>query len=237
MIPLHFGVGDAPLYGVYHPASEPRKKRGALLLNPWGWEALRAHRTLKTLADRLASAGYDTLRFDYSCSGDSAGSHAGASLSAWLDDAELALREIMSLSAVRRVSVYGLRLGGLLAGLLSERCPREVDRVVLWEAPMSGQEFLHEMESAPTAEVSAFPITQDFRREIEPVDLAHHLRNFRGHIVTITPREVALNETRARSLERIMPSYGTSPPWVEDRTYGAGVVPVKLIDRLIATVQ
>lgn len=229
MIPVHFGIQASPLYGVLHPAAEPRRRRGLLVLGPWGWEALRAHRTLASLADRASRAGRDAFRFDYSGSGDSFGDPAQVSVRGWLDDAEHALDELLATAGVRRVALVGLRLGGLLAAELAGRRPRDVDRVVLWEAPADGGTFLRWMDQAPEAERSAFPVPDEFQTEVEALDLSV-LGGFRGHLLWISDSADPPDAPEARSVQRLSPPRELAPCWTEDQSFGAGAVPVALLD-------
>lgn len=232
MIPFHFGTGEAPLYGVYHPAKAGRRRKGVLILPPWGWEALRAHRTLHMLAHRLAGIGYDALRFDYSCSGDSAGDQRDASAHQWVDDAETALDELAAMSAASRVTVVGLRLGGLVAMQLARRRPREVDRLVLWEPARSGREFIDWVESRPMDENGAFPVTDQFSREIGAMG-ADALGGFGGSVLGIARDGLGMAAPAARALTEVTPPADSPICWVEDRDHGAGAVPVAVLDDIL----
>ena len=59
------------LAALYHPPTSADRGRGVLILNPLGQEAVRAHRLLRVLADRLARLGVHVLRFDFHGCGDS----------------------------------------------------------------------------------------------------------------------------------------------------------------------
>jgi len=226
---LHFGSSHRLLYGVFSPAATPRRRQGVLVLNPWGWEALRAHRTLATLAARLAGGGTDVLRFDYSCTGDSLGETPDASWADWIDDAELALDELMAMSRVQRVSLVGLRLGGLVASALAARRPADVDRAVLWAPPADGTEAVAWARSAPGREGDAFPVTAGFEEEIRRADL-EGLRDHPGPILVLA--EGGFPPPAALATE-ILPLPPEEPAcWVEDRDHGAGAVPAAWIDRI-----
>ena len=66
------------LAALYHPPTSADRGRAVLILNPLGQEAVRAHRLLRVLADRLARLGVHVLRFDFHGCGDSAGLHRPA---------------------------------------------------------------------------------------------------------------------------------------------------------------
>ncbi len=69
---IHFGTSGRELFGIYHAAEVVSPSRPAVLLcNPFGQEAVRAHRIYRILAERLARAGHNVMRFDYYATGDS----------------------------------------------------------------------------------------------------------------------------------------------------------------------
>ena len=63
----------------------------------------------------LAASGWDTLRFDYYGTGDSAGDLIEANLGGWEKDIEWAIEEARATSGANRVALIGLRLGANLA--------------------------------------------------------------------------------------------------------------------------
>jgi pimeloyl-ACP methyl ester carboxylesterase len=109
-----------------------------LVVAPFGHEYQRAHRALRTLAARLAAAGFGTLRFDLSGTGDSAGDELPESLAPWLEDIADAARELKRRSRSRRIAAVGLRLGGTLALAAAGR-GLELERLVLWEPVVDGR--------------------------------------------------------------------------------------------------
>ena len=85
---------------------------GVVIVPPVGYEYWTAHRTLRTLAERLAAEGCLALRFDFDGTGDSAGDQWDPDrVEAWLsglDHAADALRRW----GVSRLVIVGLRVGG-----------------------------------------------------------------------------------------------------------------------------
>lgn len=224
---LHFGSVSAPLYGVYDPAVPPRRRRGVVILNPWGWESIRAHRTLRALASRLAAHGLDVLRFDYSGTGDSFGSLEGATVATWLEDAETALDELLGMAGVDQAAVVGLRLGGLLAPAVAGRRALQVDRLVCWEPFLSGGAFLDSVKGQLPSGPNPFLVPQLFRESIADIDLSP-LEEFRGHAMVISAEPVTAPKARSTHAVRTHPD--NPQCWVEDRHFGAGAVPTALIN-------
>ena len=140
-----FGNSERQLYGVFHAAS-PEKYRGraVLLLFPLGQEYMRIHRAFRRLADLLAEQGFDVMRFDYACTGDSSGSFRDITYDALNDSAEIAYDELKAMSPDAQVDVVALRLGTVVARQLAQN--RKVRRLVLWEPYYSDGEFLQQWE-------------------------------------------------------------------------------------------
>lgn len=141
---LHFGQ-DQRLFGL---RSEPltRPRQTAIVICPsWGAESMRCYRGLHLLAQQLAERGYDTLRFDYSGTGDSADVEAeDAPLTQWRRDIADAAAELRELSGAPRIALLGLRLGALLAAHAAEAA--QADELLLWDAPDNGQLWCEQMQ-------------------------------------------------------------------------------------------
>ena len=134
-----FGPAERPLLGwLSAPVGAPAGS-GILMAGPIGYEWWSSHRTLRTVAERLAGAGHLVLRFDYDGTGDSAGSDRDPDrVAAWRRSLALAAAELRTLGC-RDLTVLGTRLGGLLAIL--DGAELGADRLVCWEPPRSGKRF------------------------------------------------------------------------------------------------
>ena len=130
--PLWFGPAERPRFGWVHrpaPASAMRDT-GVVICNPFGHEALCAHRSLRHFAESAAALGYPAMRFDYDGTGDSAGEDLDADrLSAWRASVLDAVRELRQRTGVTRVCLLGVRLGGLIAALAAADSAAVADAV------------------------------------------------------------------------------------------------------------
>ena len=150
MTPFHFGDSGEELLGTYHPPGPGRKSAGAVLLcNPFGQEAIRAHRTFRVLAERLASNGHPVLRFDYFGTGDSAGSLTDVQLGRWIGDIQMAARELQDMSGAPNSVWIGLGMGATLATLAASS--GNPTALVLWEPIVSGQAYLQALSASHKA--------------------------------------------------------------------------------------
>lgn len=236
MIPLHFGARDRPLFGCYDPAagSVARRRIGVVLFSPTGWELLRAHRTLRSLAVRLAEAGYDVLRFDYSGTGDSWGDpRVDGTWMQWTQDAADAMEELQGLAGVDRVHLVGLRHGcrvALAAGAAQRSC---VGRIVLWDpaplpSPMLGGATDGWDDAAPSLETPA-AILDALARERPTIADWMGARTLR-----VVSSGVSLPEDLLGADGDLLQGERNGPPcWVEEGDFGAGAVPTALVGQIV----
>lgn len=140
--PLHFGPGGR-LFGLRCEAQGAPRATAVLFCHAWGPEYMRSYRAMHLLAGQLARRGFETLRFDYSATGDSADDEP-PSVSQWVEDIGCAARELRELSGARNVCALGLRLGALLASEAQSR-GLPLSRVAVWDAPASGAAWLEQI--------------------------------------------------------------------------------------------
>lgn len=142
MIPVLFGPEDRRKYGVFQPAvGRGSKGRGVVICDALFDEALCAHRALSFAARSLAEARWNSLRFDYFGTGDSAGGTGEFSLAQALADTSDAIDELKSSTGLEEIYLLGLRLGGALA--MQVAAGREdVRGLVLWDPLIEGETVL-----------------------------------------------------------------------------------------------
>lgn len=181
----YFGPPDRPLFGWLHaPGAGSRAPLGLVICNPFGYESICAHRTLRDTAIAAADAGIWTLRFDYDGTGDSSGSDTDpARLRAWLDSIHHAIDFLRARAAVAQIALFGIRMGAALATLAAvERS--DVDGVIAFAPALNGRAYLREMRAlqlatglAPAAsdagdtEATGFVLTAETQRTVAGIDL------------------------------------------------------------------
>jgi dienelactone hydrolase len=135
-------VAFAGCHGVLHPATG---RRGVIICGSLGYEALNICRAQVFLAERLAEAGFPTLRIDYYSTGDSAGGDdTPERFQAWIDSIVAAVRWLRANCDVGPAVLCGLRIGAALAA----RAALEIDDIdaLLMLAPVTtGRRFLREL--------------------------------------------------------------------------------------------
>lgn len=146
MTPLQFGDPQRLLFGFHHPAPGLPRRTGVLICSSWGLEHMRAYRGLRGLATRLAGAGFETLRFDYSGTGDSGGHSMDARLEHWLSDIQAAAQELRDTSAVDEIAIISLRFGALLTDAARRQLGLKAKLFIHWDAAESGPDYITRMQ-------------------------------------------------------------------------------------------
>lgn len=160
-----FGPGSRRLFGSYHPPAGGRGNVLTVICPPLLSELGRTHSALRKLAVSLAEAGHHVLRFDYYGTGDSFGTLEEATVSDWLEDIAMAVQEGRDISGCTAARVIGVRAGALLA-CKSVGVATDVERLVLWDPPTNGDEFLKDLRCIQKEMVARNPqLSRAERRE------------------------------------------------------------------------
>jgi pimeloyl-ACP methyl ester carboxylesterase len=263
MTPLYFGSAQRRLFGVYTP---PRPgvagTRAALLCYPWGQEYIRAHRSMRQLANMLCAVGYHVLRFDYYGTGDSAGESQEADLGSWGRDIETAIEELRDTSGVARVRLVGLRLGATLAARVAARKKKEVDALLLWDPVVNGPEYLRELlppVNEPTGagidgtasaqpqpatgadghEVLGFRLPEALAKEMGTIDLLSLVPALPARARVISSLPLASHLALRAELDRhsradvAIETVDGLLAWRQYKDLGAGAVPTKVLETMV----
>jgi pimeloyl-ACP methyl ester carboxylesterase len=179
---------ERPRFGWLHRPSEPAAGLGLVICNPFGYEWICAHRSIRHFAEGAAAAGVPALRFDYDGTGDSAGTDRDAGrVGAWVASARDAIDALRRATGVEKVCVLGVRFGALIGALAA--ADRDDVSGFIGVAPLtSGKAYLRELRalqmsmgltappaasvtSADEREAVGFPITSETQAALGAVDL------------------------------------------------------------------
>jgi dienelactone hydrolase len=132
---------------VNRPAAGERRDLAVLICPPFGWDDICSYRSRRALAERLAGAGYTTLRIDFPGTGDSGGSPEDPGrVRAWTNATVTAASWLSVTGDARRTAAVGIGLGGLvICRALAEGAP--IDDLVLWATPARGRAFVRELHA------------------------------------------------------------------------------------------
>jgi exosortase A-associated hydrolase 2 len=118
------------------PDGEP--VRGAVLcVHAFAEEMNKSRRAVAVTARTLADAGWAVLQIDLLGCGDSSGDFGDATWAAWLEDIARGYRWLETRYRVRP-SIWGIRLGGLLAAQSLAKFGPQPD-LIFWQPVLSGR--------------------------------------------------------------------------------------------------
>jgi pimeloyl-ACP methyl ester carboxylesterase len=255
---FHFGESHEPLFGTYHPAEFERRPTCAVLLcNPFGEEAIRAHRVFRVLAARLARDGVHVMRFDYYGTGDSSGESTDGSPARWEKDVRRAHDELVNRSRATHVMWVGLRYGANLALAASSK-PVRLARLILWDPLLSGRKYLadlHESHGAymrweldhwipdPSAPDQAlgWSISDELRGALEKLDLSRPRFTSARHVIAILsdpdPHAEAVLARLAEGQTADVRIVQSKSPWNSDEALNSTLVPGEIVSAIIEAVK
>jgi len=101
----------------------------------------KSRRMVALQARAFAAMGFGVLQMDLFGCGDSNGEFGNARWDIWKQDLEIA-RSWLENRATAPVSLWGLRLGALLAMDFARSSAKIIDKIILWQPVISGELFL-----------------------------------------------------------------------------------------------
>ncbi len=127
---------------MYYPPTETGLDSGSVLyVHPFAGEMFASRNIISALARDLAIAGVGVLTVDlYGC-GDSGGDFSDARWEIWRYDLAASVHWLQA-QGQDRISLWGLRLGALLAMDFAVRSQETYERIVLWQPVLTGRNTL-----------------------------------------------------------------------------------------------
>ncbi|NMA42382.1 MAG: hypothetical protein GX946_03270 [Oligosphaeraceae bacterium] len=171
----YLDVKGRKLYFALYLPAQKKADCALLMAEPFGEEKRSCSRMLHRLAKKLQQENIAVLKFDFSGTGDSAGTAAIAEWRHWQEELDKALEFLQQQSQAKQLALLGLRAGALLAAELASR--KNVDKLLLGEPILSGSELLVELEKRQKIKeaISGSPVSdpaEDSWRKGENVDFA-----------------------------------------------------------------
>jgi dienelactone hydrolase len=149
---LYFNSGEHRLFGWLHrPLIGQKADIGVVICQPFGYEAICAHRGMRAFAEAIASAGMAAIRFDYLGTGDSPDIDPQADqLQIWTQDVLAAAEELRLRTGVRHVCLLGFRFGAILATLAASQSDT-VSALAVVAPIVTGRRYLRELRTTRMA--------------------------------------------------------------------------------------
>ena len=139
LLPFFLPASGGQRYCLLHLPAPGRPARGGIVyIHPFAEELNKSRHVAAMQARAFAAAGYSVLQLDlYGC-GDSSGDFGDARWSIWRNDLHLACAWLAQ-RVDGPLTVWGLRLGALLALELAAHPPVPLQRLLLWQPELDGR--------------------------------------------------------------------------------------------------
>lgn len=141
MRPLFIDSPSGALFAVYWPPLGASLNKVILHVPAFAEEMNKSRHMVALQAKTLSNQGYAMLVVDLLGTGDSSGDFGEATWQIWLQNIADAINWLKEQGA-QSVSLWGLRLGALLAMDFSSQNPGVVDRLLLWQPVLNGDVFV-----------------------------------------------------------------------------------------------
>ena len=127
---------------LYHAPRTEKECRGAFIyVHPFGEEMNKSRRMAALQARAFAALGFGVLQIDLFGCGDSSGDFSDARWDIWKQDLTGA-RAWLAERVSAPISLWGLRLGALLALDFARDTSTKIAQILLWQPVLSGDSFL-----------------------------------------------------------------------------------------------
>jgi exosortase A-associated hydrolase 2 len=143
-LPFFLPAEPGQRFCLFHRPAPSQPMRGAMLyVHPFAEEMNQSRRMAALQARAFAQRGYAVLQIDLHGCGDSSGDFRDARWSTWKQDLALAC-DWLAQRISGPVTLWGLRLGALLALDFSRDAPTPFERLILWQPVTNGKTHLNQ---------------------------------------------------------------------------------------------
>jgi len=138
------------LFAVFYPAKQSETTKFILHIPAFAEELNCARHVISQQGRAFSEQGYSVLQVDLFGTGDSTGEFSDATWENWKQDVESACQWLASQGA-ETVTFWGLRLGSLLAIDCISSVNIKVDKLILWQPILHGEQFVTQFLRLKTA--------------------------------------------------------------------------------------
>ncbi|MGK5065126.1 hydrolase 2, exosortase A system-associated [Janthinobacterium sp. LB3P112] len=142
LLPFFLPASGGQRYCLLHLPPPGQAARGGILyVHPFAEELNKSRHVAAAQARAFAALGYSVLQIDLFGCGDSSGDFAEARWDIWHNDLHLACAWLAQ-RVDGPLTVWGLRLGALLALDFASRAPLPLARLLLWQPELDGRRVI-----------------------------------------------------------------------------------------------
>lgn len=207
MRPLFISSQSGALFCSFYPAYGKKTGHAILHVPAFAEEMNKSRRMVALQAQAFSEQGLDVLVMDLFGTGDSAGDFSEATWPIWQENIGTAI-EWLKAQGSQAVSLWGLRLGALLAMAFANHSASPIERLIAWHPVHSGDvyvtQFLRLRVAAAIMDNNAPPEkTSELKQRLlagYPVEVAGYLLNPQLIAPLLTLRTEQLNLQSVKKL-------------------------------------
>ncbi len=140
--PFFLKTESGECFCLYYAPHPDRPYFGAFIyIHPFADEMNKSRRMAALQTRALATMGYGVLQIDLLGCGDSSGEFRDAHWNIWKQNISSAKQWLESHTSVP-ISLWGLRLGAILALDFAKNSEDTIDKIILWKPIINGKSFL-----------------------------------------------------------------------------------------------
>lgn len=140
--PFFLKTDSGERFCLYHAPHSGTHCRGAFIyVHPFADEMNKSRRMAAMQARIFAALGFGVLQIDLFGCGDSSGEFKEARWDIWKDDLAVAMKWL-ACNVSTSISLWGLRLGALLALDFAKQTEHPIENILLWQPVLTGESFL-----------------------------------------------------------------------------------------------
>lgn len=140
--PFFLENASRQLFAIRFDVNPDKTSRGVVLHLPaFGEEMNKSRAMVASQAREMAELGYKVLVVDYFGTGDSGGEFVESDWHGWLEDVRYCLRYLHS-EVSGPVTLWGLRLGALMAIELAQEPDLNISQLLLWNPVLQGEQHM-----------------------------------------------------------------------------------------------
>ncbi len=175
-------------------AADTSQQPSLIFIPPFAEEANKSRHMLSALGRNLAKTGIQTTIIDLFGCGDSEGDIDQANLQIWHQDISKTIQHIQKKTT--NISIGGLRLGATIALDFLATSQQSVDKILMWQPVLKGEQFIKqfirlklaesiatsstpttstteiiaELKQGNTQEIAGYPLTKELFQDINTLN-------------------------------------------------------------------
>ncbi|NOT12413.1 MAG: hydrolase 2, exosortase A system-associated [Methylococcaceae bacterium] len=141
VMPLYIPSQAGDLFALFYPSATGSHKKVVIHIPAFAEEMNKSRRMVALQARMFSDQGYGVLILDLLGTGDSSGDFSDATWLIWQQNIQTAMDWLLQ-QGIESISLWGLRIGALLAMDFIAKTRTNVDKLICWQPVTNGEMFV-----------------------------------------------------------------------------------------------